>query len=169
MRRTKRLLTILLILCMSIGMTMMVSAKPKKITAKSTEFTTSAKQASKTATTVKRGGYTIVMPQKNYACLKFKAPATKKYTFYVTNVIPSGSYTCGFFEVCTRPKVTSYNGDTILTIPGKKNKPSTSYFASDNSVKGYKTKVSKSHKLRKGQTVYVFIYGHAKQLSFQIK
>ncbi len=165
-----RLMLVMAITMMLVGMTpVMASAKTVKL--KGAGFTTSTGVAEAVAKPVKSGKMTVKVPKKGSGFLKFVAPASKAYSFTISN-IKSSRYNCGYFYL-----MTTYGRDnssiTMNKVATQGGENSSLYIATKNSR--YGNKVYRNLKkrtgnifLQQGQTVYIYI-SMVKKCTLQLK
>ena len=133
----------------------------KKATIKSANFNTRRAPVAKRATKVTKGTYKLTIAGgKGYA--KFTAPATKTYTFNVSNVKDSNRGSNGYWYIMTSHGYSSskYIGQTEVKTQGGK---TTTMWMTVNGYKSSGTGTSKNLasryakiKLKKGETVFVY-------------
>ena len=127
-----RLMLVMVITMMLIGMTP-VLASAKTVTLKPQGFTTSKSVAKKMGQVVKKGTTTVVFsPSLGSGYLKFKAPKKKKYTFTLSGLSTTRSYSNGYFYVMrtygrgkyiTMSKMTTQGGKTSSLYVSSKDHP----------------------------------------------
>lgn len=155
-----RLAAVFAVLMLAIAMATPAYAATK--TVKKQAFTTKTSVIKKKATTVKKGKTTLVVA-KGQGYVKFKAPATKVYSFTFSG-LKSKSAGSAFVEVQTQDKSSpSYSFLTDVKTQGGKH--DTLWL----SVSGYRDKYNKGvnkciasrygkKKLAKGQEIFFFFY-----------
>lgn len=141
----------------------------------STELTSKIK---KYATVVKKGTTTLKVTNSGF--LKFKVPATKTYTFtFSKQTEPDGQYNNGYAYI-KRIRTNSYNGKQYLDslkFKTQGGKTSSAYFNSKASgttssvtTGSFIPKRSCKVKLKKGETVYLYLYfAHKGSIRLNIK
>ena len=156
----------MLLVCMT---PVMASAKTVKL--KKHAFTTSTAEAESVAKPVKTGTETVKVPKKGQGFLKFTAPATKPYSFKVSN-IKAGRYCCGYFYVMTKYGTgeTSIGQQKLATKGGE---TSGLFVATKNSKVGaplYRFLKSRTGviNLQAGQTVYIY-FSMTKNCTLKLK
>jgi hypothetical protein len=155
-------------LCLSAG-TSFAKGKGKTISIRKAPFTTSAASAASTAKAVRKGTFTVKCPGSGY--LQFTAPATKTYSFTVTNV-RAGRYACGHSYVMGLSQY-SASSITMLNVATKGGSNKTMYHATKNTSYGnivsryLKTRTGKI-RLQAGQTVYLY-YNFTSKVTFTLK
>ena len=168
--------SVLLMLVMSLlvgGMVTTTFAATKSL--KKQGFTTSTSTADKKAITVKKGTTTVKLSKKGTGYLKFKATATKTYSFKLSGLKSgNGRYSCGYFYVMRKYGTAGqYIGQEKLKTYGGKN--SALYVATKNSTYStkklyqYRTSRTGKIKLNKGEMVYLyFSFSSKDQLKLKI-
>lgn len=167
--------SVLLMLVLSLlvgGMVTTTFAATKSL--KKQGFTTSTSTADKKAITVKKGTTTVKLSKKGTGYLKFKATATKTYSFKLSGLKSgNGRYSCGYFYVMRKYGTAGqYIGQEKLKTYGGKN--SALYVATKNGTTGkklyrYRTSRTGKIKLNKGETVYLYFSFYTKdQLKLKI-
>ena len=144
-----------------------VRAQAATKTIKNIDFSTElTRKIAKYATVVKRGTTTLKLKQYGNGYVRFKAPATKKYTFtFYGQTGPKSGHNNGYAYITTPVK--SRLGDTDLqklTFSTEGGKASTAWFHTKLYADTKKTtgaflaKRNCKVKLKKGQTVYLSIH-----------
>ncbi len=162
MFKNRKKLSIMLILALCLTMFCAEPTMAATRSLKSQKFTTSLSTVQKKATLVKKGTNYKLKVKKNGAWIKFKAPATKKYTFKFSGMKSSDSYTCGYVgfykayasnsNYITRRNVTTQGGAAdALYLASKKT-------AKNTTKNTFLTSRYGKANLKKGQMVYMFIY-----------
>ena len=176
MKKIVRKLIIMAAIAVTLAGLSAVSASAKTVKLKGASFTTTAAVADAVATPVGKGTMTVKVPKKTSGYLRFTAPATKAYSFTVSN-IRAGRYCCGYFYVMTmygkdnsyigQEKVATQGGEaTGLFVATKKSKKSKYVSAATRYLKSRTGTIA----LQAGQTVYIYFSMTRKcTLKFKIK
>ena len=158
----KILSRLMIVMVMTVMMTSMIPviASAKTIQLKPQEFVTKTKTANKKGRVVKKGTTTLVMPSNGRGYLKFKATKKKKYTFTLSGLRSSRSYSNGYFYVMrTYGRGGKYISMDKLSTQG--GKVSALYISTeDHTYSDLKYAFLTSRygkiKLRKNETVYLY-------------
>ena len=173
MKKIVRKLIIMAAIAVTLAGLSAVSASAKTVKLKGAAFTTSTAAADIVATPVGTGTMTVKVPKKTSGYLRFTAPATKAYSFTVSN-IKAGRFCCGYFYVMTmygtnnsyigQEKIATQGGEaTGLMVATKKSKVGN---AENRFLKSRTGTIA----LQAGQTVYIYFSMTRKcTLKFKIK
>ena len=155
----KKVISLFLVLTMVISFSSVSTyAATKKL--KNQTFTTDTAVANRKALSVKKGTYTVKLPSKGKGYLKFKAPKKATYSFTLSKLKASSSYSCGYFYVMRKYGTTNqYIGQEKLKQKGGKQEAMN--IATRNSTSGkvisrYLTSRTGKITLRKGEVVYLY-------------
>ncbi|MBP3873592.1 MAG: hypothetical protein J6E32_07725 [Lachnospiraceae bacterium] len=173
MKKIVRKLIIMAAIAVTLAGLSAVSASAKTVKLKGAAFTTSTAAADIVATPVGTGTMTVKVPKKTSGYLRFTAPATKAYSFTVSN-IKAGRFCCGYFYVMTMYGTNnSYIGQEKIATQGGE---ATGLFVSTKKSKGgsaatrYRKSRTGTIALQAGQTVYIYFSMTRKcTLKFKIK
>ncbi len=182
MKKGKRvLLSFLMILAMGLMVCgfrpVQAQAATKKV--KKIQYTSElTSKIKKNATVVKKGTTTLKVTKEGF--LKFRVPATKTYTFtFSKQTEPNGNYNNGYAYI-KRVRTNSYSGKQYLDslkFKTQGGKTTSAYFNANASstpstitTGTFIPKRSCKVKLKKGETVYLYLYfAHKGSIRLNIK